>query len=197
MLVERLGDRRGNRAAQDPKCFAVKNLSAHSHKMIAIEPITPENVIAFKETRLRALQDTPSAFGSTYEKEIRLTDAEWNNRALRWRGEAGIGFLAFDNGAACGIAGSFLDQNDPSCAQLISMWTAPSHRGRGVGRMLVDEVAAWAHRRGATILQLLVTSNNDGAMRFYERLGFTPTGRTAPYPNDPKLVEYEMERRLP
>lgn len=165
--------------------------------MIVTEPITLDSLHTFKEIRLRALKDMPSAFGSTYARESELTQEEWKNRASRWSGESGIGFLAFDGSVACGIAGAFLIHDDPSRAQLISMWTAPSHRQRGVGRMLVDEVAAWAHRRGAIPLQLLVTSSNVPAMLFYQRLGFARTGRTEPYPNDPALVEYEMARTLP
>ena len=164
--------------------------------MILIEPIAVPNVTVFKEVRLRALQDTPSAFGSTYARESQFTDAEWIDRAIRWNGEKGIGFLAIDDGVACGIAGSFLDENDAMRAQLISMWTAPSHRRQGVGRLLVDEVAAWARLRGAQTLQLMVTSVNEPAMRFYERLGFTRTGRTEPYPNDPAVIEYEMARAI-
>lgn len=44
--------------------------------MITIEPITPQTALTFKAARLRALQDTPSAFGSTYAKESQLTDAD-------------------------------------------------------------------------------------------------------------------------
>ena len=161
-----------------------------------LEPITTQKVFVFKEVRLRALRDTPSAFGSTYARESQLTDAEWIERATRWNGEKGIGFLAMDDGVACGIAGSFLDENDATRAQLISMWTAPTHRRQGVGRLLVDEVAGWARLRGARTLLLTVTSVNDPAMRFYERLGFVRTGRTGPYPNDPAVVEYEMARAI-
>lgn len=164
--------------------------------MITLEPITTRNITAFKEVRLRALEDTPSAFGSTYAREVQLTDAEWAQRAVRWNGEQGIGFLAMDAGAACGIAGSFLDDGDPTRAQLISMWTAPTHRQRGIGRLLVEEIAAWAARRGATALLLMVTSSNQPAMLFYVRLGFSRTGHTEPYPNDPTLIEYEMSRPL-
>ena len=164
--------------------------------MIVLEPITTQKVFVFKEVRLRALRDTPSAFGSTYARESQLTDAEWIERATRWNGEKGIGFLAMDDGVACGIAGSFLDENDATRAQLISMWTAPTHRRQGVGRLLVDEVAGWARLRGARTLLLTVTSVNDPAMRFYERLGFVRTGRTGPYPNDPAVVEYEMARAI-
>jgi ribosomal protein S18 acetylase RimI-like enzyme len=164
--------------------------------MIALEPITTHNVFVFKEVRLRALQDAPSAFGSTYARESQLADAEWIERAIRWNGEKGIGFLAMDDGVACGIAGSFLDEDDATRAQLISMWTAPTHRRQGVGRLLVDEVAAWARLRGARALQLMVTSVNEPATHFYERLGFRRTGRTGPYPNDPHVIEYEMARAI-
>lgn len=164
--------------------------------MIAIEPITLRNLAVFKETRLRALEDTPNAFGSTYARESQLSDDEWKSRATRWNGESGIGFLAFDDGVACGIAGSFLHPEDSSRAQLISMWTAPSHRQRGIGRMLIDEVAVWARLRHAASLDLMVVSSNELAQRFYERLGFVRTGRTEPYPNDPALLQYEMARSL-
>jgi ribosomal protein S18 acetylase RimI-like enzyme len=165
--------------------------------MITIQPITLDNLPVFKATRLRALKDTPGAFGSTYARESQLTDEDWKNRVIRWSGDAGAGFLAFDDGLACGIAGCFLHPNNPSRTQLISMWTAPSHRNRGIGRMLVDEVAAWTRMRSATVLDLFVVANNHPAIRFYERLGFVRTGRTQPHPNDSALIEYEMARSLP
>src|SRR5579864_7035854 len=128
--------------------------------MIALEPITAQNVLIFKTVRLRALHDTPSAFGSTYAQESQLTDEDWIKRALRWNGETGIGFLAIDNGGACGIAGVFLDQDDATRAHLVSMWTAASHRQRGIGRLLVNEIISWARLRGARTLWLMVVSNN-------------------------------------
>jgi ribosomal protein S18 acetylase RimI-like enzyme len=155
-------------------------------------------VQVFKAVRLRALQEAPSAFGSTYAKEVQLTAADWVKRALRWNGEQGIGFLAMDgdNETACGLAGSFLDEHDPTQAHLISMWVADTHRNQGIGRRLVNAIADWARLRGAGTLLLMVTSNNAPAIVFYERLGFTRTGRTEPYPNDPALIEYEMGKAI-
>lgn len=164
--------------------------------MITLAPITAENVSTFKETRLRALRDAPHAFGSTFASEARLSDADWLARTDRWNGRRGIGFLAMDGSVACGIAGSFIEEENAARAQLISMWTAPTHRMLGVGRLLVDEIVEWARLRGAEVLRLMVTSNNEAAMLFYERLGFRRTGRTEPYPNDASLIEYEMSRRI-
>jgi ribosomal protein S18 acetylase RimI-like enzyme len=144
--------------------------------------------------RLRALQDAPGAFGSTYAKEARLADEDWARRVAQWTGETSTAFLALDAGAACGIAAGYLDADDATRAELVSMWVAPSHRRSGVGRALVGAVLAWARTRGARTLLLLVTCTNEGAIAFYERLGFTMTGRTKPYPNDPAVTEYEMSR---
>ena len=165
--------------------------------MIAIEPITPLKVAVLKDVRLRALQEAPYAFGSTYAREVQFDHAEWARRVERWNGERGVGFLAMDGATACGIAGSLLDENNPTRAQLVSMWTAPTHRQLGIGRLLVNAVLDWARTRNVHALLLMVTSNNDPAIRFYERLGFTKTGRTEPYPNNPSVLEVEMSRTIP
>jgi ribosomal protein S18 acetylase RimI-like enzyme len=165
--------------------------------VITLEPITEQNVLIFKAARLRALKDTPSAFGATYAKESLLTNADWIRRAARWNGESAVLYLAMDGNDACGIAGSLLDEADATRAHLISMWTSPTHRRQGVGRLLVDQIFRWARLRGAGTMLLLVTSNNDRAIAFYKTLGFTLTGRTEPYPNDPALVECEMSRPIP
>jgi ribosomal protein S18 acetylase RimI-like enzyme len=160
--------------------------------MIVILRITPSDVHMFRAVRLRALQDTPGAFGATYAAESQLSDSDWLKRVERWNGERGVGFLAMDDGVPCGIAGGFIDEHNNSRAQLISMWTAPEYRRRGVGGQLVKAVRDWARQCNRTVFQLMVTSNNQPALDFYKRLGFSRTGRTEPYPNDPAVVEYEM-----
>lgn len=164
--------------------------------MITVEPITSQNASLFKTVRLWALEDAPHAFSATYARESEFADAEWLQRVEQMNGQGGAGFLAMDGNQACGIVGSFLDSNDRARAQLVSMWTAPTHRRRGIGRQLVKAVLRWGHLRGAHTLLLMVTSNNEPAIRFYERLGFTRTGRTEPYPHDPGVIEYEMSRPI-
>ena len=161
--------------------------------MIVLEPITEASIAMFKATRLRALKDSPGAFGSNYAWESQLADSEWMKRIGRWQNDMGIGYLAMDEGAPCGIAGCLLDDADPTGAQLISMWIAPTHRQCGVGRLLVEEVIRWAGSRGALRLRLTVTGRNESAIRFYQRLGFAFTGKTIPYRNDLTEIEREME----
>ena len=48
-------------------------------------------------------------------------------------------------------------------------------RGRGIGRQLMDALAAWAAERGLTRLQLLADRDNQPALDFYGRIGWQPT----------------------
>ena len=150
----------------------------------------------YRETRLRALQDTPSAFGSTYAREVAFTDSEWQQRTANLASGRAIGYLALDGNIACGIVAAFPAPDDPDNIGIVSMWVAPTHRRLGVGTLLINGIKEWAASRNARELRLMVTSNNQSAMDFYLRIGFTPTGHTEPYPNDPALFEHEMLLRL-
>lgn len=166
--------------------------------MIEIKRITPETALVFKQVRLRALQDAPLAFSSTYQKESQFPDEEWGRRAERCGGDGNDAmFMAFDGERVCGIAGSLADANDPRWAQVISMWVEPAHRRAGVGKKLIDAVIAWNRSRGVRELVLMVTDVNAEAIAFYERLGFTKTGLTEEYPNDPAILECEMRLKIP
>jgi len=164
--------------------------------MIILEPITARNALLFKDVRLRALQDSPTAFSSTYAEESLLTDTDWVKRAAQWNSEKSIGYLAMDARISCGIASGLLDQVDATRAHLLSMWVAPTHRRQGVGRTLVEAIVTWARTQNLRTLLLLVTSNNEGAIKFYRQLGFTLTGRTEPYANDLALLNYEMSQSI-
>ena len=48
----------------------------------------------------------------------------------------------------------------------------PAHRGRGLGRELMEEAGHWLAPRGAPKLELMVRDGNDPAAKFYEVLGY-------------------------
>jgi hypothetical protein len=86
--------------------------------MITIEALSQRDAKTLKDIRLRALQDTPSAFSSTYDKESRLSDAEWMERATRWSRDRSVAYLAMDGTVACGIVAAFRDEQDEAHAYL-------------------------------------------------------------------------------
>lgn len=53
-----------------------------------------------------------------------------------------------------------------------------AHRGRGVGTLLIARAAREAREAGARTVVLDVESDNSGARRLYERLGFRPVAET-------------------
>jgi GNAT superfamily N-acetyltransferase len=57
---------------------------------------------------------------------------------------------------------------------LDNLVVAPAWRRRGVGARLVREIEKWAAGQGAKFTELGVYEFNDGARRFYEKLGYLP-----------------------
>lgn len=162
--------------------------------MITLRSISAACVSSFRDVRLAALLDAPSAFGSTHAREAALSDADWLQRVGQWQSDRATALLAWDDATPCGIVAAYVDQADASVAHLVSMWVAPTHRHRGIGRLLVGAVLDWADRRSIAVVQLMVTATNDSAQRLYERLGFVATGRSEPHPHAPSLVLVEMSR---
>lgn len=57
------------------------------------------------------------------------------------------------------------------CMHLEDLFVAPDERGAGIGEALLRAVAGVAHARGCARLQWCVLDWNEGAIRFYRRLG--------------------------
>lgn len=64
--------------------------------------------------------------------------------------------------------------SDDRSVELSSVIVRPSHRGRGVGRAMIQEAASFALARGVRVLDLRVFSQNEDAVAFWRRLGFRP-----------------------
>jgi RimJ/RimL family protein N-acetyltransferase len=170
--------------------MAVKPRAAdHCH---VIRRITSNDLEVFRETRLRALADSPASFGSTYAEEVERSEQSWRDRVARAAaGNERTMFLAFDGEECVGLAGGMEDDYDAD-RQLISMWVAPSHRGTAIATELVDAVLGWAAGGSARKVALWVTRGNDRARAFYERMGFNVSGEIQPLPSDPCKDEIRM-----
>lgn len=164
--------------------------------MGVVRRITLADLDLYRELRLRALKDAPSAFGSTYDDEALRPISEWTERVVRAAGgsERAL-FLAFVAAECVGLAGCVEDDLGAD-RQLVSMWVAPAHRGTGVAGDLVDAVLGWAAEMEARSIGLWVTKDNSRARRFYERCGFAVTGDVQPLPSDPCKDEIRMIRQL-
>jgi RimJ/RimL family protein N-acetyltransferase len=161
---------------------------------LEVRRVHPDDVETYRDIRLRALQDAPSAFASTYAAEAAEPLAKWVDQvAQSATGTERATFLALDGGRCVGLVGCGRDDRDAD-RQLVSMWVAATHRGTGVATALVSAILSWAGQAGAARIGLWVTSDNVRARRFYERMGFTATGEVQPLPSDPRQEEVRMVR---
>jgi len=161
---------------------------------IRLKRITAADVALLRDVRLRALKESPTAFGSSYDVEAQRDPAEWHTRATRWNDPASAAmFIACAGDHGLGMAAGVVGDDRDDIAWLVSMWVDPAVRRRGVGRRLVEAVLGWAAlRRGVTQVRLHVTGGNDVAEALYARLGFARTGDRIPHPRYDTLCEVEM-----
>lgn len=83
--------------------------------------------------------------------------------------------LAHDGPRPVGIAVCFLGFSTFAARPLLNIhdiFTAPSHRGQGVGRRLLEAVDAKARQLGCCKVTLEVQENNHHARRVYQAAGF-------------------------
>jgi GNAT superfamily N-acetyltransferase len=75
---------------------------------------------------------------------------------------------------AIGTIGAPSSVSDEPALTIANLVVDPGHRGRGVGRALVDELARFAHRRGVATLTIRSFTANHDAYEFWAGLGFLP-----------------------
>ena len=143
---------------------------------------------AYRAIRLAMLQESPAAFGSTYDEAASFDEQLWMQRLTD-----NVVFLARAGRMPAGsVVFSEHGVTDAGDCSLFGMWVDPAFRQTGVGQALVVAVVAQARAAGKRRVVLHVVGDNSAAMALYEREGFVATGHSVPYPNDDQLMEIEM-----
>lgn len=170
--------------------------------MIELRVLSVDDWAVWRELRLAALAEAPSAFGSTL--------AEWQgdgDREERWRTRLGIpgshNVVAVLDGRQVGMVSGIpagtpagISAEDAHAVELISMWVSPAVRGQRVGDSLIGHVERWAVQRRARTLRLSVMPDNRAAIAFYERHGFKTTGEPGDLAPDGVRRELIMAKPL-
>ena len=166
-------------------------------RIIHVRSFAPHEWRTYKDLRLRALADSPDAFGSTLAKEQLRSDDEWSGRLASGLGSGwDLPLLAEVDGEPAGLAWGRIDPSQPAAANLYQMWVAPQYRRLGAGQMLLEAVIAWASSKNAVSLDLGVTLRDSPAMRLYTRLGFEPAGPLEPLRPGSPVLEQPMRLDL-
>ena len=144
---------------------------------MSVRILTSADASAFRTLRLRALQEHPDAFTSSFEE-----DAEKPLSATEQRiaGESGNVFWgAFVDGGLQGIVGLTREPRTKNRhkGHVVAMYVAPESGRRGLARALLQAVID--HARNASGLEqlvLTVTHSNEGATELYRVAGFKTFG---------------------
>lgn len=143
--------------------------------MIEVRAIRPDEGELLRDVRLGALASAPNAFLETYD-EVAADDLDvWAARAAASTGEGDqLILIALQGGEPVGMAGIAreIGQRRRHRATLWGVWLDPRHRGRGVGRRLVQAALDWARERDVRAVYLEVVENEDPSWSLYGRLGF-------------------------
>lgn len=140
---------------------------------LALQAIDEDGWRVWRDLRLQALAEAPSAFGSKLSEWQGNADTEdrWRDRLRRTPLNL-IGRL--DQTPAGMVSATAPDAG--GTVELISMWVAPRARGRGLGDSLVRAVLRWARTQGAHRVLLCVMDANLHAKALYARHGFEDRG---------------------
>jgi ribosomal protein S18 acetylase RimI-like enzyme len=107
------------------------------------------------------------------EEQLRyMLDLMYSKAELLSQLQEGYNFIIADDGKEdVGFACSSLIEPESSTYKLHKLYVLPEMHGKGVGKILINEVKNLAVHEGGKFLQLNVNRNNKAA-DFYQKIGF-------------------------
>jgi ribosomal protein S18 acetylase RimI-like enzyme len=146
---------------------------------VEIRVLTADDVAAYSDCRLRALDRDPEAFSSSVEEHLLLSEEEIRRR-LSAEPVNNFVFGAFAEGKLVGTAG-FVRERGPKVRHKGRIWGVyldGELRGRRIGSSLLQSVVQRARKLdGLEQIMLSVASTQAAAIALYRSLGFAPWGR--------------------
>lgn len=147
-----------------------------AEKLLEVRPLAASDVAAFRQIRLQAILDSPSAVWPTYEEEANRTSEEIEARIVMTGMQ--LVFGAFIDSALVGIAGLRREPLDQvrHKAVLWGVFISPAWRREGLARKLFAQVASFARQAGVLQIHLCVNAENVRAANLYRSIGFKSFG---------------------
>lgn len=141
--------------------------------MIATRKLPGSRWNELKELRLESLRNDPTAFGSSFGEDARLTAEAWRRRVRNT-------IFALADGAPVGMISCVFNSRPKTkhVADIYGVYVRPMHRRQGVAKRLLDAALSEARgRKGVVKLRLTVNPVHTPAVRLYEGAGFVVVGR--------------------
>lgn len=144
---------------------------------ILIREASPKDAMDFRDLRLYALQDSPTAFSADYQRNLSHPAQYWEDLLTVHPDESTM-FLACQESqliAKTGIGRGGSPKTRHS-AMIWGVYVRPEWRGLHIAEELINACFTWARARKIVAAKLGVTTTNVSAIRCYERCGFKITG---------------------
>ena len=145
---------------------------------VFIKQLTENDWREFSQVRLKALQTDPRVFGSNYEKESQMTEADWRSRL---QAKDNAVFLIYENEMAIGMTAVSVDRDDPTkkTGLLWGSWLAPHFRGKGLSELMYQTRIKWAKEQ-PTVEKIIVSHRASNLSSKYanQKHGFVLTHKT-------------------
>lgn len=143
-----------------------------------IRRLVPSDAERYRQLMLEAYAATPDAFTATVPERESMPREFWEARMADGESAERV-YGAFDGDRLVGVAGLRFQERPRTRhkAWLFGMYVRSTHRGRGLGRTLVEAVLDGARSRdGVVLIQLTVSESNAAARGLYESCGFRAFG---------------------
>jgi ribosomal protein S18 acetylase RimI-like enzyme len=162
---------------------------------LTVRRIAADQGAVLRELRTASLREAPYAFGATLEDALSADTATFHATAANHAvSTAAASFILYTEGHPAGLIEAHFEDGAARRAFVGELWVAPAVRHLRGGELLVNTASAWLASEGAHEVYAWVADANRTAMRFYERLGFGPTGEHARIARAPDQTESLLVR---
>lgn len=129
---------------------------------------------AYRDLRLRAIQDSPQAFLDTEQETRAFPESKWKQRLADAAAGKSWQLFAKLQGKLVGMIGAYRSEEDirNDAATAVGLWVAPEARGEGVGRKLMETLVDTLKQRSIKTAHLSVNVEQTAAVALYNKLGF-------------------------
>ncbi|WDE03418.1 GNAT family N-acetyltransferase [Thalassomonas viridans] len=128
----------------------------------------------YREVRLESLKLEPKWFGSCYERELKMPKLYFQ-QVIENNNPNAIMLGAFYDDILVGLCG--LISSAQGSVEIIQMYVVKNYRGNGVALKLLSLAKQSLERLNSKSLVLSVFSDNQKALKTYEKAGFTVSYR--------------------
>ena len=147
--------------------------------MLTIRVLAKTDADQYRQLRLHSFQEAPFAFSESYEDEKDKPLESYIQLIQSDNLQEQFVLGAFENETLIGIATFRRDQRSKARhkAMVYAMYVHPAHRGKAIGRLLLEHIIEKAEQlEGMEAIHLWVLHSNTSASGFYKRLGFESQG---------------------